>query len=145
MLCVVWVCPCICVRVYVCGYVCDCHIIVLTTIPRSQEWKCSKVLRLCYFCSSFLIITISISFFYLHNLYLIISQCMLYSKGKSYTLGYDTAFSKFQDFRNDAEKRWRICNLVSCIVTSSFLIFILSYVILSYVLSDALLSCVDLL
>ena len=28
-------------------------------------------------------------------------------QGKSYTLGYDTAFSKFQDFRNDAEKRYK--------------------------------------
>ena len=27
------------------------------------------------------------------------------SQGKSNTLGFDTAFSKFQDFRNDAEKR----------------------------------------
>jgi chloride channel 7 len=32
------------------------------------------------------------------------------SQGKSSFFGYDTAFSKFQDFRNDAEKR----DFVSC-------------------------------
>lgn len=74
--------------------------------------------------SSYLIL----SYFYVLNI-IITFIYIVFSKGKSYTLGYDTAFSKFQDFRNDAEKR--------CFTLQSWNA-ILSYVILSCVILSCL-------
>lgn len=77
------------------------------------------------FCNRFLLS-------YFHISHLITFIYIVFPKGKSYTLGYDTAFSKFQDFRNDAEKRY---------FTPQSWIAILFYVILSCVI----LSCLFLI